>query len=85
MSQAQTIAEAAAKMTLDDAVRVARSIQRDLETGKLHVPYPPQVRRSLFVCITVFDREGVASKDAKAIVDRLAAVTDPTDVVVPAW
>ena len=80
-----TIAEAAAQMTLDDAIRVARSIQCDLDAGRLRVPYPEKVRVSLRVCLSVFMREGASRDAAMAIVARLEAPADPTDVVVAAW
>jgi hypothetical protein len=72
-------------MTLDDAVRVARSIQRDLEAGRLTVPYPEKIRVALRVCLSVFAREGDTAAKAQAITARLEAASDPTDVVVPAW
>lgn len=80
-----TIGEAADQLTLDDAVRVARSIQRDLDAGRLKVPYPEKVRVSMRICLTVFFREGDTTAKSAAIVDRLNAATDPTDTVVPAW
>ena len=80
-----TIGEATAQMTLDDAIRVARSIQRDLNAGRLRVPYPEKVRLAIRVCMSVFAREGDTAVKALAITARLEAETDPTDVVAAAW
>jgi hypothetical protein len=80
-----TIGEAAAQLTLDDAIRTARSIQRDLENGRLHTPYPPNVQRTLYVCLTVFAREGDSEAKAQSITARLEAKDDPADTVLPAW
>jgi len=41
-------------LTLDAAVAKAREIQRDLDAGRLVVPYPSEVREDLVACVRVF-------------------------------
>lgn len=41
-------------LTLDRAIARAREIQRDLDAGRLTVPYPVHVREDLKACVRVF-------------------------------
>ena len=68
-----TIAEAAARLTVDQAVRAENRVQADLVAGRLHTPYPPKVARTLHICEAVFIAYCDAHPEqAAALVARLA-------------
>ena len=60
-------------MTLDQAVETAREIQADLDSGRLTVPYPPEVRWTILRCCGVFMDYATDSEKATALVARLLA------------
>jgi hypothetical protein len=60
-------------MTLDQAIDQARTIQADLAAGRLRVPYPPEVRRTIVACAQVFMAEATDTAKARALVARLNA------------
>lgn len=60
-------------MTVDEAVRTARAIQADLEGGRLRVPYPPEIRKTILRCCGVFMAEATDTEKARALVARLQA------------
>lgn len=66
-------------MTLDAAVAQARRIQRDLDAGRLKVPYPPAVLAELDECCQVF----AASPDAGEVMRRLEA--QPAKAMALPW
>jgi hypothetical protein len=52
-----TVREAAARMTYEEACRVAESILDDVRVGKIKKPYTEAQRLSLRACAEVFKRE----------------------------
>jgi len=60
-------------MTLQEAVEMARKIQDDLDTGRLTVPYPPEVRQTILRCCGVFMEHATDTEKATALVARLSA------------
>ena len=60
-------------MTLDQAIQTARQIQADLDSGRLTVPYPSEVRQTILRCCGVFMEHATDSERARALVARLAA------------
>jgi len=60
-------------MDLDQAVETAREIQANLDSGRLTVPYPPEVRRTILRCCGVFMDYATDSEKATALVGRLLA------------
>lgn len=60
-------------MTLDEAVVQARSIQRDLDAGRLKVPYPAEVRAQLAACCETFNEYANDNETAGELVRRLQA------------
>lgn len=70
-------------MTLDEAVDRARAIQRDLEAGKLTVPYPDDVRAQLAECCEVFNAFADDNSTAAELVRRLEAPEPVKQVGLP--
>ncbi len=69
-------------LNLDQAVELSRSIQRDLDAGKLKVPYPPDVRAQLVECCAVFNANG--NETAGELVRRLQA-PEPAKTLALPW
>ena len=69
-------------MTLDQAIQTAREIQADLDEGRLTVPYPPEVRKSILRCCGVFMDYATDSEKATALVARLQA-PEPVEAELP--
>lgn len=60
-------------MTVQDAVEKIRKIENDLQAGRLRVPYPPEVRKTIFACGAVFMAEATTTEKARALVARIQA------------
>jgi len=60
-------------MTVQEAVDKVRKIERDLTKGRLRVPYPPEVRKTIFDCGKVFMAEATTVEKARALVARIQA------------
>ena len=60
-------------MTLHEAIAEARTIQTDLDAGRLSVPYPPDVRKRIMRCLAVMIRAATDTASAREIVQRLNA------------
>lgn len=58
-------------LMLDEAVTRARAIQRDLDAGRLTVPYPPAVRADLAECVRVFGEWATTPERLKELAGRL--------------
>lgn len=58
-------------MTPDQAVKRARAIQADLESGRLSVPYPVPVQNELRACVEIFAGEAKTVAQARALVARI--------------
>lgn len=69
-------------MTLDEAVQAARKVQDDLDSGRLTVPYPPEVRKTIMQCCGVFMDYATDSEKATALVARLQA-PEPAEAELP--
>jgi hypothetical protein len=67
-------------VTLEQAIATTRKIQDDLDSGRLTVPYPPEVRRTILRCCGVFMDYATDSEKATALVARLSA---PVTVELP--
>ena len=67
-------------MTLDQAIAMARKIETDLDEGRLGVPYPPEVRKTIMQCCGVFMDYATDTEKATALVARLSA---PETVELP--
>lgn len=71
-------------MTLDEAVAQARSIQRDLDAGRLAVPYPDEVRAQLAGCCEAFTEYANDNETAAELVRRLQA-PEPAKTMALPW
>jgi hypothetical protein len=69
-------------MTLDEAVAMARRIQRDLDAGRLTVPYPAEVRAQLEECHQLLNEADDAT--AAELVRRLQA-PEPAKTMALPW
>jgi hypothetical protein len=69
-------------MTVQEAVDKVRKIQKDLEEGRLRVPYPAEVRKALFECGGVFMAHATDSEKARELVARLQA-PEPVEAELP--
>jgi hypothetical protein len=67
---------------LELAIATARGIQRELDNGKLTVPYPPHVAHSLLECSAAFNAYATDSEKAKALVTLLEA-PEPVEAELP--
>jgi hypothetical protein len=60
-------------LTLDQAVARARAIQRDVDAGRLAVPYPADVHADLAECVRVFAAYSITREKARELIARLEA------------
>ena len=60
-------------MTLSDAVRTIRKIEADLLAGRLRVPYPPEVRKTILACGAVFMAHATDTQKARELVAMIQA------------
>lgn len=60
-------------MTVQEAVDKVRKIEKDLAEGRLRVPYPPEVRKSIFECGGVFMGYATDVEKARELVARINA------------
>lgn len=60
-------------MTLDEAIDQARTIQRDLDAGRLTVPWPDHVKAQLVECLVAFTGFAKDNATAGELVRRLEA------------
>ena len=69
-------------MTVQEAVDKVRKIERDLTEGRLRVPYPPEVRKTIFACGAVFMAHATDTVKARELVARIQA-PEPETVELP--
>ena len=69
-------------MTIQEAIDRVRTIQRNLESGHLRVPYPPEVRKAILQCGAVFMAHATSVAAARDLVERLTA-PEPVTAELP--
>lgn len=60
-------------MTIDQAIARIRTIQADLDAGRLTVPYPENVRTEILGLNEVFSAHCKTTDEARALVARINA------------
>ncbi len=70
-------------MTLGDAIDRARTIQRDLEAGRLTIPYPDPIRRELLDLCGAFSRLCRTKEEARHVIARIQGPDGPPERELP--
>lgn len=60
-------------MTVEQAIATTRRIEADLQAGRLRVPYPPEVCKTIFECGGVFMAHATDTEKACELVARINA------------
>lgn len=69
-------------MTVQEAVDKVRKIERDLTEGRLRVPYPAEVRKTIFECGGIFMAYSTDTEKARELVARINA-PEPVTAELP--